>query len=79
MRNLIVEVEVSVDGGMGGALAQEDYVRMLVKGNEKLVADATKARDAAGEADDQQTQDLMVNRITIHQKTIWMLKSCLKG
>jgi starvation-inducible DNA-binding protein len=60
-------------------LTQEDYVRMLIAGNEKLVADAAKARDAAGAANDQETQDLMVGRITIHQKTIWMLKSFLKG
>lgn len=59
--------------------AQEDYVRMLVAGNEKLVADAAQAREAAGAANDQETQDLMVGRITIHQKTIWMLKSFLKG
>ena len=60
-------------------LAQEDYVRMLFAGNEKLVADAARAREAAGAANDQETQDLMVGRITIHQKTIWMLKSFLKG
>ena len=60
-------------------LAQEDYVKMLVAGNEKVVADAARARDAAGAANDQETQDLMVARITVHQKTIWMLKSFLKG
>ena len=60
-------------------LAQENYVQMLITGNEKLVADAARARDAAGAANDQETQDLMVGRITLHQKTIWMLKSFLKG
>lgn len=60
-------------------LAQEDYVRMLIGGNEKLVADAAQAREMAGAANDQETQDLMVGRITIHQKTIWMLRSFLKG
>ena len=60
-------------------LAQEDYVRMLIAGNEKLAADAAQAREAAGAANDQETQDLMVGRITVHQKTIWMLKSFLKG
>lgn len=60
-------------------VAQEDYVRMLIAGHEKLVADAAQAREAAGAANDQETQDLMVGRITVHQKTIWMLKSFLKG
>ena len=60
-------------------LPQEDYVRLLMAANEKLVADAAQARDVAGEANDPETQDLMIARITLHQKTIWMLKSFLKG
>ncbi|MFM1942223.1 MAG: hypothetical protein RI897_1205 [Verrucomicrobiota bacterium] len=60
-------------------LKQEDYVTKLIQANEKLVADASKARDLAGEANDAESQDLMIGRITLHQKTIWMLKSFLKG
>lgn len=59
--------------------AQEDYVRALVAANEKVVADAAKARELAGAAGDAESQDLMIERITLHQKTIWMLKSFLKG
>lgn len=60
-------------------LSQEDYVRALITANEKLVADAAQARDLAGDANDPESQDLMIGRITLHQKTIWMLKSFLKG
>ncbi len=60
-------------------LAQEDYVRALIAANEKLVHDAARARDVAGNAHDAESQDLMIGRITIHQKTIWMLTSFLKG
>lgn len=60
-------------------LAQEDYVRALVTGNEKVVTDAVQARELAGAANDAESQDLMIGRITLHQKTIWMLKSFLKG
>lgn len=59
-------------------LSQEDYVKTLIGANEKLVADAGKARDVAGEANDPESQDLMVERVTLHQKTIWMLRSFLK-
>jgi starvation-inducible DNA-binding protein len=59
-------------------LAQENYVSALLTANEKLVADATSARDLAGESNDPETQDLMTARITLHQKTIWMLRSFLK-
>jgi len=60
-------------------ISQEDYVRALIAGNEKVAADAARARDLAGAADDAESQDLMIGRITLHQKTIWMLKSFLKG
>jgi len=60
-------------------LAQEDYVRMLLTANQKLVTDAAQARDLAGEVNDPESQDLMIGRITLHQKTIWMLQSFLKN
>jgi starvation-inducible DNA-binding protein len=59
-------------------LPQEQYVSALLAANEKLVKDAMSARDLAGEVNDPETQDLMTARITLHQKTIWMLKSFLK-
>ncbi|WCJ59754.1 DNA starvation/stationary phase protection protein [Fontisphaera persica] len=60
-------------------LAQEEYVRRLLQANQKLIADAEKARDLAGEANDMESQDLMIQRITLHQKTVWMLQSFLKS
>ena len=60
-------------------LAQEEYVRALIAANEKLLLDAAGARDVSGEAGDAESQDLMIGRITLHQKTVWMLKSFLKA
>ena len=60
-------------------LGQTEYVAALIAANEKLVADAAKARDVAGEVNDPESQDLMIGRITLHQKTIWMLRSFLKN
>lgn len=60
-------------------MKQEDYVRALLSANEKLVKDAILARDLAGEVNDPETQDLMTERITLHQKTHWMLGSYLKS
>lgn len=59
--------------------SQEDYVRTLIAANEKVVADAATARDLASAAHDAESQDLMIERITLHQKTLWMLRSFLKG
>ncbi|MFU8893421.1 MAG: Dps family protein [Luteolibacter sp.] len=59
-------------------LSQEGYVEALIAANEKLITDARIARDAAATADDPETEDLMIGRITLHQKTVWMLQSYLK-
>lgn len=59
-------------------LAAKDYVAGLVVAHEKAVADAISLRDAAGSANDLETQDLAIGRIQWHQKTLWMLKSYLK-
>jgi len=36
-----------------------------------------KARDVAADAGDDQSEDLMIARIQVHEKTIWMLESFL--
>ena len=64
---------------MAAPLAQEAYVQALIGANQKVIADAVVARDLAGAANDAESQDLMIARITLHQKTIWMLKSFLKS
>ncbi len=55
----------------------QDMVRHLSAANNALVADLVAARDAAGVAGDDQTEDLMIARIQVHEKTIWMLDSFL--
>jgi starvation-inducible DNA-binding protein len=57
---------------------QKDYVAALIVAHEKVVDDATRTRDLAGQEHDLETQDLMIRRIQWHEKTIWMLKSYLK-
>lgn len=57
----------------------KDMVKHLSAANKALVSDLMKARDAAGKAGDDQTQDLMIARIQVHEKTIWMLDSFLES
>jgi len=59
-------------------MPQKDYVAALIVAHEKVVDDATRTRDLAGEGSDLQTQDLMIKQLQWHQKTLWMLKSYLK-
>lgn len=61
-----------------GPVSAKDYVAALIVGHEKAIADAIDLREAAGAANDLETQDLAIGRLQWHQKTVWMLKSYLK-
>ncbi len=52
--------------------------RILAEDHAKVVATAKEAFKAAEEADDEPTQDLLIERITYHETTIWMLKTMLE-
>jgi starvation-inducible DNA-binding protein len=62
---------------IGEDASAQEMVKHLSAANKALVADLVAARDAAGAAGDDQTEDLMISRIQIHEKTIWMLDSFL--
>lgn len=55
-----------------------EMVRHLVTANEKLLSDLKVARDSAAEDGDSESEDLMIARIQVHEKTLWMLKSYLE-
>ncbi len=55
----------------------EEMVKHLSKANKTLIADLEIARDLAGESNDNETEDLMIGRIQVHEKTVWMLDSFL--
>ena len=53
-------------------------VSSLIDANEKLLNDLKTARDCAAEEEDSETEDLMISRIQVHEKTVWMLRSYLE-
>ncbi|MEM8681649.1 MAG: DNA starvation/stationary phase protection protein [Planctomycetota bacterium] len=55
----------------------EAMVKHLLGANEKLVTDLASTRDAASAAGDSETEDMMIARLQVHEKTIWMLRSFL--
>lgn len=57
----------------------KDYVAHLLESHEIVLSSLEELRDAAGKAEDLETQDLAIGRIQVHQKTLWMLKSFLKN
>jgi starvation-inducible DNA-binding protein len=55
-----------------------DMVRILVDGHEAVARTARRVFSVAGRADDQPTADLLTQRLDIHEKTAWMLRSLLE-
>ncbi|MBU6467806.1 MAG: DNA starvation/stationary phase protection protein [Betaproteobacteria bacterium] len=54
-------------------------VETLVKGHEKVAATARRIFALADKANDQPTADLLTQRMDIHEKTAWMLRSLLES
>jgi starvation-inducible DNA-binding protein len=55
-----------------------EMVRLLVTGHEAVARTAREAFPAAEKAADESTCDLYTQRLNIHEKTAWMLRSLLK-
>ncbi len=56
----------------------EQMIEMLVKGNESVARTARAAFKCADDANDQPTIDLLTQRLDIHEKNAWMLRSLLQ-
>lgn len=53
----------------------EDMIRDLVRGHEAVARTARTAFTTADGANDQPTADLLTQRLEVHEKTAWMLRS----
>jgi starvation-inducible DNA-binding protein len=62
--------------GVPPALAM---VRELVEGHEAVARTIRSVFELADGANDQPTADLLTQRLQIHEKTAWMLRSLLEG
>ena len=58
--------------------AAKDMIADLVKGQEAVIRTARKVFPAAEAASDEPTADLLTQRMQIHEKTAWMLRSLLR-
>ena len=55
-----------------------EMVRLLVKGHEAVSRTARAVFPSAEKARDESTADLLTQRLQVHEKTAWMLRSLLK-
>jgi starvation-inducible DNA-binding protein len=62
-----------------GAHAAEEMIRKLVEGQEAVVRTARSVFPVVDRAGDEPTADLLTQRMQVHEKTAWMLRSLLAG
>lgn len=55
-----------------------DMIRLLVQGNEAVAKTARHALGQADQANDQPSADLLTQRLDVHEKNAWMLRSLLR-
>lgn len=57
----------------------EEMITRLVRGQEQVVKTARELFPAINEANDEPTADLLTQRMQIHEKNAWMLRSMLEN
>ena len=60
-----------------GTPKAEEMIKQLVSGHESISNSARELFKIAGKASDEPTADLLTQRMQMHEKTAWMLRSLL--
>jgi len=61
-----------------GVPKAEDMIRLTIEGNETVARTAREIFPLVDKANDQPTADLLTQRMQVHEKTAWMLRSLLE-
>jgi starvation-inducible DNA-binding protein len=61
-----------------GHPTSKDMIKQLLKDHETIVLQCNNILPKASKAHDEATMDLLIERIRDHEKTAWMLRSCLE-
>jgi len=61
-----------------GVPSAEQMIQLLVEGQEAVVRTARQVFPTVDEANDEPTADLLTQRMQVHEKTAWMLRSLLQ-
>ena len=62
-----------------GVPEARDMIRLLVEGQEAVVRTARKIFPLVDQANDEPSADLLTQRMQVHEKTAWMLRSLLEA
>ena len=66
---------IGTEKGSVATMTAQDLLKDLVADHESLCREMREAADAADEAGDIVTNDMLVERLTFHEKAIWMLRA----
>ena len=66
---------IKEEDGVPGA---QDMIKKLVEGHEAVARTAREVFKTAGGVNDEPTCDLLTQRMQVHEKTAWMLRSLLE-
>ena len=61
-----------------GVPKAKEMIRLLLEGHETVIGTARAVIPASEKASDQATADLLTQRLQVHEKTAWMLRSLLE-
>ncbi|MBD2040811.1 DNA starvation/stationary phase protection protein [Microcoleus sp. FACHB-672] len=61
-----------------GVPKAEEMIRLLVQGQETVARTARSIFSVVDQANDEPTADLLTQRLQVHEKTAWMLRSLLE-
>jgi starvation-inducible DNA-binding protein len=61
-----------------GVPKADEMIKLLVEGQEAVVRTARSIFEKVDEAHDEPTADLLTQRMQVHEKTAWMLRSLLE-
>ncbi len=62
-----------------GVPAASEMIRILVQGQESVVKTARSILPLSDKSSDEPTADLLTQRMQVHEKNAWMLRSLLEG
>jgi len=62
-----------------GVPEAREMIRLLVEGQEAVVRTARSVFPLVDKANDEPSADLLTQRMQVHEKTAWMLRSLLEG
>jgi starvation-inducible DNA-binding protein len=62
-----------------GHIGAMEMIKQLLEGHETVARTARSVFPAAEKGNDEASLDMMTSRITVHEKTAWMLRSLLQG